>query len=582
MPGIQLFLAAFALAGLLFALVPSVAISEESSADMCAQVGTDDRFRNTLDDIPEGQVRPLSTAHFLDLSGAITAADIEDQVFAETPCIGSFPITPPYSALWLRFSVANPHDGQVDWVISFMETIIDDVVLYEHTAEGRVVVAQNGRVLPGELKADAAVKTALSFSLASGQEKQFYLRLSGTFSELITPVLVTDNLFERWTIMFGAVSALLLGFTAMLAVFSVLLFRHAPSHFYKYYTLFVVSCFFFTLLFDGWFNRLFDVQYSVKTMIPLIEFAAGLGIIANVQYCRVLLSGGTMPPGQRLTLQILTGITVLSTVLVVWNPWVFALPHHLLFFLSPVVLLVLALRRLGSGLVQVPAVCAALLCFTSGLAVANYFFLFPVQISQTSSVLDLMLMWPVTFSYAFAIIGEAFFMILAISMMLHAMRQQSARALTETATLRDALAAEKIQNERALKARAAQIKVLTTTIAPDDTKAILSASDQFANRATKSVIDHIETEGFGPKDLAAELAVSEKTLGRRLQDARNLSPAAFIRSVRLQFARELILLQKLGSVTEVAHAAGFSNPRHFARLYKSEFRETPSQTIKAL
>ncbi|MEM9779613.1 MAG: helix-turn-helix domain-containing protein, partial [Pseudomonadota bacterium] len=203
-------------------------------------------------------------------------------------------------------------------------------------------------------------------------------------------------------------------------------------------------------------------------------------------------------------------------------------------------------------------------------------------ISETSSVLEVMLMRPATYSYALAIIGEALFMMLAISTLLRAMRQEHTVAESETETLRDALIQEKEDSARRLGARAAQIEALTETLTREEKTALQTAADQFADRARQSVIENIRVDAFGPKTLAAQMAVSEKTLGRRLKEARELSPAAFIRSVRLSFARDLILLEKLDSVSEVAHAAGFSSARHFAKLYKSEFSETPSETFRAL
>ena len=59
-----------------------------------------------------------------------------------------------------------------------------------------------------------------------------------------------------------------------------------------------------------------------------------------------------------------------------------------------------------------------------------------------------------------------------------------------------------------------------------------------------------------------------------------MTTAAFVRSVRLKFARDLILLRQHSTITEIAYAAGFSSGGHFAKVYREEFGETPSETYR--
>lgn len=580
-PNLRLLLATLASALFLSGLIPSVAAGDGAAADICTRPAGQEAVVNTLDDHPEGQSRPLVAAHFVDPSGSVTAAEIARQPFTQTPCAGPFPISSPDGALWLRFVVANPHDGAVGWVLGFMDTILDEVTLYQQTSTGLLLLAENGRAVPATRQAIPGTKTAVPLALDPGESQQVYMRISGTYAPKITPVLVSANLFERWSTTFGSVSVMLLGFTAMLTVFSILLFRHVSARFYRYYTLFVVSSFLFTFFYDGWFHRFFGLQSPVTTVVPLIQLWAGVCVIANIQYCRVLLSGGKIPRGQKRILQALTTAAALFTGLAVMDPWTFGLSLQLLFFISPVVLFIVAVRRLGQGLVQVVPVCASLLCLISGLTVATYFFIYPVRISQTSSAFDLMMMRPTTISYALAIIGEALFMMMAISAMLNAMRRQSRLAIRETETLRDALTKTEAQTAKMLDTKTAQIEALSGALAQSP-KGVVSSQDRFVDRATESVITHVSLETYNAKDLALDLGVSEKTLGRRLKEVCDLTPAAFIRSVRLRFARDLILRQHHKTVSEIAYAAGFSSARHFSKLYRSEFHETPSETLKLL
>lgn len=566
---------------MLLGFAPAMAAGSEHQAVSCAAAGTDQLNLNTLDDLPNGQLRPLATAHFSDPSGTIAIDQIAAEDFVDTPCTGRFAIQGPQGALWLRFSVVNPHEESVDWVLAFMETIFDEMALYEKTGSGLVLRAQNGRALPTSEQSIVSVKSGLPVTLAAGEKRDLYLRVAGTFAKRATPVLVSANMFDRWTTSFETVVIVLLGLMAMLAVLSPILFRHVLAQFYKYYTLYMVSAFLFIFVTYGWLHRLFDIQWSVTVTVPVIELVTGMSVMANIQYCRVMLSHGKRLRGQEIGFVVLTCIAVVLCGIAVANPWRFAMPNHLMLFVSPLVLLVFAIRRLG-GQPQVPAVCASLLCLICGLAIANYFFLSPPPIPETSSVWDVMLTRAGTFTYAFAIIGEAIFMMLAISTMLRAMRTRSLLAVEEVEQLRHTLAVAQEQSAHAKEAADAQIRLIEDAANDSAHEHNLPFEDRFEQKARKVILDNAGNNLFGAKTLASDLGMSERTLGRKMKEALDMTPAAFIRQTRMNLARDLILLRQYESVAEVAYAAGFSSMSHFAKLYRAEFHEQPSETFKSV
>jgi|GEM_PF-5262523 len=82
-------------------------------------------------------------------------------------------------------------------------------------------------------------------------------------------------------------------------------------------------------------------------------------------------------------------------------------------------------------------------------------------------------------------------------------------------------------------------------------------------------------EQFGPTELAELLCLSQRTLYRRLGELAGLTPAAWLRELRLTQARRL--LEAGGaSVAEVADAVGFASPRYFATLYTERFGRRPT------
>ena len=77
-------------------------------------------------------------------------------------------------------------------------------------------------------------------------------------------------------------------------------------------------------------------------------------------------------------------------------------------------------------------------------------------------------------------------------------------------------------------------------------------------------------------ELCRIVGVSRRTLQYCFQDVLDLSPAAFLRAVRLNRVRRM--LRDAPSVTEAAAFWGFWHFGHFARDYAAMFGELPSQT----
>ena len=92
---------------------------------------------------------------------------------------------------------------------------------------------------------------------------------------------------------------------------------------------------------------------------------------------------------------------------------------------------------------------------------------------------------------------------------------------------------------------------------------------------TAAVEARLDDPALSVDGLAEALAVSTRTLQRRLRDASGLTPVAFVRTLRLERAADL-LRQRAGSVAEVARAVGFRDPDYFARVFRQGFGVPPS------
>ncbi len=93
-------------------------------------------------------------------------------------------------------------------------------------------------------------------------------------------------------------------------------------------------------------------------------------------------------------------------------------------------------------------------------------------------------------------------------------------------------------------------------------------------RARVAIIDHLPDGEPSRREVASELAMSERTLARRLSD-REYTFSALVDEVRGQLAKEY-LRQSRFSVTDVAFLLGFSDQSNFARAFKRWTEESPT------
>lgn len=81
-------------------------------------------------------------------------------------------------------------------------------------------------------------------------------------------------------------------------------------------------------------------------------------------------------------------------------------------------------------------------------------------------------------------------------------------------------------------------------------------------------------------DLAYEFAMSERQLQRKIRMVTGLSPSEFIRTIRLQQARELIDQGHCATVQQVAYAVGYKRADYFSNLFEQHYGLKPIQLLR--
>lgn len=103
--------------------------------------------------------------------------------------------------------------------------------------------------------------------------------------------------------------------------------------------------------------------------------------------------------------------------------------------------------------------------------------------------------------------------------------------------------------------------------------------DSFMSKLKDIISHNLADESFGIEKLCLEMGMSRTQLYRKFRSLTDKTLAEYIRSMRLNKAREL-LTHTDTSVSEAAYKTGFRNLSHFSRIFTGEFGVNPSDIGK--
>jgi len=102
-------------------------------------------------------------------------------------------------------------------------------------------------------------------------------------------------------------------------------------------------------------------------------------------------------------------------------------------------------------------------------------------------------------------------------------------------------------------------------------------SDSFLKELYNQLDLLIDDPGLSVEKLAQSVAMSQRTLNRKLKAVLNITPVEFIRQYRLQKAS--VLLSSGQSVSDIAYTVGFETASYFSQCFKEYFGKTPTEYI---
>ena len=104
-------------------------------------------------------------------------------------------------------------------------------------------------------------------------------------------------------------------------------------------------------------------------------------------------------------------------------------------------------------------------------------------------------------------------------------------------------------------------------------------NDQFIKKAIEVVREHISDSNFGKDEFAVEMSVSPSLLYKKLKALTEQSTVDFIKSIRMEYALELLQSRK-HTITEISEYCGFSSATYFGVVFKKYFGKSPTDVLK--
>ena len=105
-----------------------------------------------------------------------------------------------------------------------------------------------------------------------------------------------------------------------------------------------------------------------------------------------------------------------------------------------------------------------------------------------------------------------------------------------------------------------------------------SLDEKILKKAVDIVEANINNEDFKFDVFVSEMGVSKSMLYRKIKSLTGMTTSDFIKDIRLKYACKL-LNDKPVSISEVAYAVGFSQPKYFTVCFQKKYGLTPSEYI---
>ncbi|WP_164851327.1 ATP-binding protein [Larkinella soli] len=113
---------------------------------------------------------------------------------------------------------------------------------------------------------------------------------------------------------------------------------------------------------------------------------------------------------------------------------------------------------------------------------------------------------------------------------------------------------------------------------PGPSQEAKQVENDFLRKVYQTLESHLDNIHLSVEDVATEVAMSSRTLNRKLFSLTGMTAHEVIRHYRLKKAAEL--LQEGYNISQTAYQIGFNNASYFTRIFKEHYGFTPSQYVQ--
>ncbi len=110
----------------------------------------------------------------------------------------------------------------------------------------------------------------------------------------------------------------------------------------------------------------------------------------------------------------------------------------------------------------------------------------------------------------------------------------------------------------------------------------ITAEQEFQQRATRCVLDHLDDADYSREAFAADMGLSTSTLYNKVREATGTNIVGFIRDIRIKEACRMARENPELRVSDIAYRVGFKDPKYFATSFKKVMGVQPKEYFDKL
>jgi len=105
---------------------------------------------------------------------------------------------------------------------------------------------------------------------------------------------------------------------------------------------------------------------------------------------------------------------------------------------------------------------------------------------------------------------------------------------------------------------------------------IKNPDEEMMNQLMAFIEERINDEALRIEDMADAVGLGRTVFYGKIKNLVGVSPSDFLKQVRMQRAEQLLRKSRM-TISEVAYAVGFTDPKYFTKCFKKQTGKTPSE-----